>query len=156
MGPGELMQRAAVSGTVAAVLSAIAAARCAQRQTGHPTGPLNAVSHIAWGGSAARHARHDGVNTVVGWLLHHGAAIFWATGFEALWGRQAERDVGAAVLGGLSTAVTAYGVDYHLVPDRFVPGFEARLEKRSLFYVYAGLAAGFALTAVVRGALRRA
>jgi hypothetical protein len=152
----ELLRRAAMSGTAAAIASGVVAALCARAQTGHAAGPLNAVSHIAWGGSARRHARHDGLNTAVGWLLHHGAGIFWATGFEALFGRRAEQSRPVGVAGGAATAAVAYVVDYHLVPERFVPRFEARLEKHALLYIYAGLAAGFALGARSRGWLRRA
>jgi len=90
------------------------------------------------------------VNTAVGFALHHGASIFWALGFEALFGRRAERSVPDALVGGAATAVTAYVVDYHVVPERFVPGFEARLEGGSLFYVYAALALGLAAAAQAR------
>lgn len=141
---------ALIAGTVAALASAGVAAWCAHRQRGHAAGPINAVSHIAWGGSAESQARKDGPNTVVGWLLHHGASVFWATGFELFFGRAAERSLRNALLGGATTAATAYVVDYHLVPERFVPGFEARLSNRALFYVYAALGAGLALTARMR------
>lgn len=139
--------RALVSGTVAALASGAVAAWCGHKQRGHAAGPINAVSHIAWGGSAEKQAKRDGRNTAVGFLLHHGASIFWALGFETAFGRRAERSVPEALLGGAATATTAYVVDYHVVPYRFVPGFEARLKDRSLFYVYAALALGLAATA---------
>lgn len=141
---------ALVSGTVAALLSAGVAAWCAHRQRAHAAGPINAVSHIAWGGSPESQARRDGLNTVVGWLLHHGASIFWATGFEFFFGRSARSSLRGALAGGAATAATAYVVDYHVVPDRFVPGFEARLSNRSLFYVYVALGTGLALAARMR------
>ncbi len=141
---------ALMAGTVAALLSAGVAAWCGHRQRGHAAGPINAVSHIARGGSAESQARKDGPNTIVGWLLHHGASVFWAAGFETFFGRSAERSLRNALLGGATTAATAYVVDYHLVPDRFVPGFEARLSNRALFYVYAALGAGLTLTARMR------
>lgn len=142
--------RALVSGSVAAVASAAVAAWCGRKQGGHAAGPLNAVSHIAWGGSAESQARKDGTNTVVGFALHHGASIFWALGFETVFGRRAERSVPDALIGGAATAATAYVVDYHVVPYRFVPGFEARLKNRSLFYVYAALGLSLAATAQLR------
>lgn len=156
MSAREIFSRALVSGSVAALTSAAVASWCGRKDAGHAAGPLNAVSHIAWGGSARSHARDDGVNTVVGFALHHGASIFWALGFEAVFGRRAERSVPDALIGGAATAATAYVVDYHLVPERFVPGFEARLKGGALFYVYAALALGLAATAQARAQKGRA
>jgi hypothetical protein len=39
-----------------------------------------------------------------------------------------------------ATATLAYAVDYHVVPKRLTPGFEAHLSGRSMFYVYAAFA----------------
>jgi hypothetical protein len=41
------------------------------------------------------------------------------------------------VLGGATIAGVAYVADYHLVPKRFTPGWEKRLDKASLALVYA-------------------
>src|SRR5690606_4831989 len=148
--------QALVSGSVAALASAAVAAWCGRTERGHAAGPLNAASHIAWGGRRESHAGKHGGHAAVGVALHHGASIFWALGFETLFGRRAERSVPDALLGGAATAATAYVVDYHVVPYRFVPGFEARLKNRSLFYVYAALALGLAATAQVRAQKGRA
>jgi len=145
------LREALVSGSVAAVSSAAVAAWCGHRQRRHAAGPINAISHIAWGGDAREHARQDGRNTAVGWALHHGASIFWATGFELLFGRDAQRSTAHAVFGGAATAATAYVIDYHFVPERFVPRFDARLSRGSLFWIYAALGAGLATAARLRG-----
>ena len=48
------------------------------------------------------------------------------------------------------TAATAYCVDYHVVPKRLTPGFEAHLGARSMTRVYAGIAIGLAAVALLR------
>lgn len=83
--------------------------------------------------------------------MHHGASIFWATFFEALFGRRAERSSTAAIAGGATIAAAAYITDYHIVSDRYKPGFDAYLSDRSLFLIYAALAAGLAAAARLRG-----
>lgn len=45
----------------------------------------------------------------------------------------------------------AYITDYHIVSDRFKPGFEAHLSNRSLFMIYTALAIGLAAGARLRG-----
>ncbi|MFP3644833.1 hypothetical protein [Paraburkholderia sp. SIMBA_054] len=47
-----------------------------------------------------------------------------------------------------ATAATAYVVDYH-VPERFEPGFDAHISRRSLTRVYVALAAGLAVGALL-------
>src|SRR4051812_1878413 len=71
--------------------------------------------------------------------------------FEPLLGKNAERSTRQALIGGAITAAAAYLIDYHVVPDRFNPGFHAHLTERSLFLVYVGLDAGLAAGARLRG-----
>jgi hypothetical protein len=49
-----------------------------------------------------------------------------------------------------ATAATAYVVDYHVVPKRVTPGFEAHIDLRSFPKIYLALGAGFALAALIR------
>jgi len=53
--------------------------------------------------------------------------------------------------GAAKTAAIAYFTDYYVVSKRFQPGFEAYLSPASMFAVYAALAAGIALGAVLTG-----
>jgi hypothetical protein len=139
--------RILVSGGAAAVASAIAAAVCSRVERGRATPPLNAVSHIAWGGAPPADAGPAGVNLATGLALHAGASFFWATPFEALFGRAARRGAAAAWLGGTLVSAAAFATDYYLVSRRFRPGYEAYLSPRALFAVYAALAAGLAIGA---------
>lgn len=126
--------RVVLSGAFAGTAAAIAVSLAGRRETGSYPAPLNATSHIVWGDSAARHDELSAKYTGTGTLLHYGAALFWAALHEALPGRAPAR---AAI-----TALTAYVVDYHVVPRRLTPGFELRVSPGALAMVYGALALG--------------
>ena len=139
--------RVIVSGGTAAITSAIVAAVCSRLERGRAAPPLNAVSHILSGGPPPADAGPAGVNMVAGLVLHAGAAAFWATPFELLFGRIARRSALGAGVGGAAVSALAFVTDYYVVPRRFRPGYEAFLSGRGLFALYAALAAGLALGA---------
>jgi hypothetical protein len=143
----------AISGTAGAVLSWIAAGARSRVEHGAGRGhlPMHAVSHIAWGDSPASHTGRKPHNLVVGTALHYGASVFWAFFFESLFGKNAERSTAAALIGGTTISACAYVTDYHVVSDRFKPGYEAYLSDRSLLLVYTALAVGLAAGARLRG-----
>jgi hypothetical protein len=75
--------------------------------------------------------------------------------FEALLARRRRTDCTRAkptqaIAYAGATAAIAYAIDCHAVPKRLTPGFEAHLSGRSMFYVYAALAAGLAAVALSR------
>jgi hypothetical protein len=140
-----------ISGTLGGITSHLAASLCSQRAHGRSELPMHAVSHIAWNDDPASHTGRNPHNFAVGSALHHGACLFWAPFFEALFGKRAEKSTATALVGGATIATTAYLTDYHIVSERFRPGFEAHLSNRALFVVYAALAVGLAAGARLRG-----
>ena len=140
-----------ISGAAGGLVSHVVASICGRRESGRSELPMHAVSHILWNDPPESHKGRTLHNAVIGSSLHHGACVFWATFFEALFGRKAERSTPAALAGGATIATAAYITDYHVVSERFKPGFEAYLSNRSLFLVYAGLAVGLAAGARLRG-----
>jgi hypothetical protein len=140
-----------ISGATGGLLSHIAASICSRKEWRRSELPMHAVSHIAWGDAPEAHKGRTLRNQIIGSTLHHGASVFWAVFFEALFGRRAERSTAAALAGGAAISAAAYVTDYHVVSDRFKPGFEAYLSDRSLFAVYAALAVGLAAGARLRG-----
>jgi hypothetical protein len=153
--PGRFAARALVSGAIAGLASALAAAACSRAERRPPRRPMNAVSHIYDGGAPPPHDGRNGRNTVLGFGIHMAASVWWALFFEALLRRRAERSRRAALAAGSTLAAAAYLVDYHVVAERFRPGFERYLSNRSLLAVYAALAVGFAAAARVPAPLRR-
>ncbi|HKO87353.1 MAG TPA: hypothetical protein VJU83_02435 [Burkholderiales bacterium] len=147
-----IFRRSLISGSAASLLSMAVAALIAKRESGDSDGALNAVSHIAWGGPPEQQAARPGLNTFVGAALHHGASVFWALLFEGVFGERARKDVASATAGAALSATAAYVVDYHVVPRRFQPGFEARMSRSSMFFVYAALGAGFLLASQIKKA----
>src|SRR5689334_18103092 len=137
------------SGGTGAIVSIVAALIGGRRDVQQASAPINAVSHIAWDGPPPRHGGARAVNTLTGLALHTGASLFWAAIFETVFGRRARQTAAAAAAASTATALAAYVTDYYVVSQRFRPGYEAYLSRRSLFAVYAALAAGLALGAAL-------
>jgi hypothetical protein len=125
----------------ASAATTAAVALCGQWEEGNSVAPLNAVSHILWGDSAAWHEEASLKHTASGIALNTMAVASWAAVYELMFGNAARRgNTTAAVLGGISVAGLAYVTDYYLVPRRLTPGFEKRLSAPSMLVVYATLA----------------
>jgi hypothetical protein len=151
----ETARDALVSGTFAAVASTAVLAAAGKRETGSVVAPTNAISHWFWGDRAAREDEPSLAHTLVGYLTHHGAAVFWALFYERWFGRLRREPV-KALGGGLAVAALACFVDYQLTPRRLQPGYEMRLSKPALAGVYLAFGVGLALGAVVSARARRA
>ena len=146
------VRSAAMSGAIAAGATSAYVAAAGARDTGSAIAPINATSHIAWGETAGDVETFDARHTVLGAALNLGACMFWASFYERLFGRAADRGrVGTALLGSALVAAAAYVTDYHVVPKRLTPGWETRISQPSLFTAYAVLA----LSLPLRGLLRR-
>jgi hypothetical protein len=144
--------RALLSGTTAALVSSLALAVAGRREAGSALAPINAVSHWFWGRRAQRQDGPSAKYTLLGFLTHHAASIFWALFFERLLGPR--RAPISALASGTAIATLAAAVDYTITPKRLTPGYEARLSPPALVAVYAAFALGLALTGAARGMQR--
>jgi hypothetical protein len=146
---GLLSARALGSGSAAGIASALVAA-AAVRQSGHrPFAAMNAVTHCLWPARAPRQESPSIRYTATGSGIHLGSAIFWGVMFEALSGTLPSR---SAVLGAAAaTAIVAYVIDYHVVPERFTPGYDVHMSGRALALTYVALGLGFAAIGLLRG-----
>jgi hypothetical protein len=136
-----VLNRALVSGTLAAAAVTLVASFVARRVTGSSAAALNATSHVLWGDRAGRQDAYSVKYTATGFTANYGASIFWALFYEALGGRR-RRTRGGALLDGALISAAAYVTDYHIVPKRLTPGFELRIPRAALAGVYAALALG--------------
>jgi hypothetical protein len=143
-------RRACASGTAAGLCAAGAAAYCARREGATAYAPLNAVTHCIWPERAPRERGFSLRHTVLGLGIHQAAAVFWALLFERIVPRAPREHPVAVAAAAAGTAATAYLVDYHFVPKRLTPGFEAHLGPRSMTHVYVGIALGLAAAALLR------
>jgi len=145
--------RALTSGAIAGTAASLAAAVAGRREAGSYAAPLNATSHIVWGDRAALRNRPSLKYTATGIALTFGAAVFWASLYEKLFGRTEDAPPRhpLATLGGAAlVSAGAYVIDYHLIPRRFTPGYEQRVSGRALAGIFAALALGLAARDLLR------
>ena len=141
-------RNALVSGTSASLVSTGALLACGGVEAGRPVAPINAISHWFWGDRAARRNDLSVRHTMLGYLTHHAASIFWATFFEKLCGDRPRDGLGIRELrDAAAISALACFVDYRLTPGRLTPGFEKRLSRVSLAIVYGAFAIGLAIGA---------
>jgi len=143
------LTRTLITFTIGSTATTAALFLLSAKDTGHPAAALNATSHILWGDKALAHDDWDVRHTLIGTLLNAGAIGMWSAVQSFL--PEPRSLLGAARNATLVTAL-AYATDFHVVPQRFTPGFERRLSRQSLFGTYAVLAASLAAAAF---ALRR-
>jgi len=154
--PSPLLEAAIASGALACAVTAAVAAAAGARASSSAVAPINAISHVVYGPSAARVRTIDASHTALGLAINFGASTFWAGIYEAAFGRAAERgDVPRALAGAAAVAALAYVTDYHVVPKRLTPGWEARMPLRSLAVIYGALAICLPLRGLARGATLR-
>lgn len=151
------LREAAVSGTLAGLLSAGALALAGRREVSDASAPANATSHWVWGDEALHRDGADWRHTMTGLLIHQLASNFWATlHARAVAGHPAATQAGAALAAAAATASAACLVDMRLTPHRLTPGFERRLSRPALACVYACFALGLAAGSVAVNRRRQA
>jgi hypothetical protein len=140
---------AAVSGAAASIASALALLACGVRENRHASAPVNAVSHWVWDEKAVRQNRPSLRFTLLGYLIHHGAAMLWASLYEKFLARANDTAARTLQKTALTSAVACI-VDFKFTPRRFTPGYERRLSKPSLFLVYSAFAIGMASAGLLK------
>jgi hypothetical protein len=156
------IQDGLVSGAIAAAVSAIALAARGKFESNSLFGPVNAISHWIWGDEAAQHDDASARYSLLGYAIHNSAATMWATIYERWFGQYAEkhldkhsdtpvekREIAKAITAGMAVSAAACFVDYKMTPHRLQPGYEMRLSKQSLFFVYAAFGLGMVLRGMV-------
>jgi hypothetical protein len=139
------LKHSVLPGALASLASMLALAACGKRETGSIFAGVNAVSHWLWGDQATRADQPSLKHTLVGYLIHHGASMFWAALFEKSCCKTLDKKelTGTALAAAAATGVACFS-DYQLTPQRLQPGFEERLSRPSLFVVYAAFGVGLA------------
>jgi len=139
------LKQSLLPGALASLASTLVLAACGKRETGSMFAGVNAVSHWLWGDKATKADRPSLKHTLVGYLIHHGASMFWAALFEKSCCKTLDKkEAVATVTAAAAASAVAYFTDYQLTPHRLRPGFEERLSRPSLLTVYAAFAIGLA------------
>lgn len=142
----QALQDGLVSGSAASALSTLTLAAGGRHDSGSAYAPTNAISHWVWKDEAFGADRPDLKHTLVGYLIHHGSSVFWATLHARLYGRRGlAEDPTRLLTAALISSAMACFVDYKLTPRRLQPGFERRLSTPSMVAVYAAFGLGLAL-----------
>jgi hypothetical protein len=135
-------------GTVAAVLSSLVILACGRierrRALATHNGPAQWVHGTAAGHRRTVTLRH----TLLGFVIHHASSCWWAFVQQRLFPRHppgTPMRVHAAEAAAI--ALTANLVDYQVMPERFQPGFEKHISRKSLAVAYVAFGVGLALAA---------
>ena len=137
------LARGGITGSIAAVTSALALILRSKSEAPTALSAQNAVSHWVWGDKAKHQHRTSLRYTLVGYGIHHASAVFWGVIYEHYF-RSKPLPPGKEVLRATAFTAVANFVDYQLTPYRLKPGYEHHLSKKSLAFVYAAFAIGLA------------
>jgi hypothetical protein len=132
-------------GLSAATLSGLALLALGRRETGSPWAPLNAVSHMVWGGRAYWRDDPSARYTLLGTALHTGGSLLWGGLYTLLRRRRLRPTPANALTDAAAVTALAAVVDLRLTPRRFTPGFEHRLTPRGMGLFYGSFALGLAV-----------
>lgn len=147
---GKALRNAMVSGTTASFFSTISLGILGKHELDRAAAPVNGPSQWIWGRQAPFKNRFSWQYTVVGYVIHHAASVFWATFYEKYRGQWGPTEsTRSLIVPAIVTTATAYVVDFYVVPKRFAPGFEQRLSKDALLIVYGIFALGLAGGALI-------
>lgn len=139
------LKQSVLPGALASLASTLVLAARGKREAGSMFAGVNAVSHWLWGDKAMRADRPSLKHTLVGYLIHHGASMFWAALFEKSCCKTLDKkDAAATATVAAAASAVACFTDYQLTPARLRPGYEERLSRPSLLMVYAAFAVGLA------------
>jgi hypothetical protein len=144
-----------IAGSIASLSSTAALALAGREEIGHAAAPVNAISHWFWDRRAFCEDGPSLSHTLTGYLIHHGASVFWGVLHARAWGcRREAKQLAPALAGAAAAAALAFFVDYRMTPRRLTPGFEHRLSSRSMLSVYAWFALGLAAGSIAAGRVR--
>jgi hypothetical protein len=148
------VKHALISGASASLVSTLALAVGGLIEEGSAAGPINGPSQWVWGRQEARTRRATLKHTLVGYLVHHASSVFWAVGYEFLFGRRRGELRSAPVpliaLEATAIASCAYLGDYGIAPKRMRPGLRKHLRPAAIFASYAAFAVGLAAATYCR------
>jgi uncharacterized membrane protein YccF (DUF307 family) len=132
-------------GLLGGTLSAAVLMWRGRKEASSAVAPINAPSHWIFGDEALRADRVSARHTLVGGVTHEASAVLWGTLYEWLRLRRMRPTASNAVTDAAAVAALAALVDFKLVPKRLTPGFEHRIGRQGLVWVYISLACGLAL-----------
>lgn len=143
-----LLHRSCLSGMIAGFTTAATLMMLAIGKKIPVWRAFNCTAHWVDGPAAAEVDDCDIRHTAIGQGTNVIACIFWAALMEAALGARALCPLRACIAAA-TTAIIAVPADYIATPKRFTPGWEFVFRKREIAVIYAGMAVGLAIGALV-------
>ncbi|MBS7700096.1 MAG: hypothetical protein KF792_11075 [Chelatococcus sp.] len=137
------MANALVSGTAVGIATTAVLALLARIEGRDAVEPVNSTSHWYHGETAGSVRRLDTSHTLLGFVTHHSASVFWASIFQ-LWRRF--RPGRPALIDAAGVSALAALVDYGIVPKRLTPGWEKVVSPTSIILAYGVMALALVAT----------
>ena len=142
---GSQVRPALRDGALAAALSSLALAWRGRTEIGSAAAAINAPSHLLYGRGALMRNAATLRYTLTGALVHGASALLWGGLYRLLHGQRREPSPANALVDAAALTAVAALVDLKVVPQRLSPGFERRLSRTGVAWVYVGFAAGLAI-----------
>jgi len=110
-----------------------------------PWAAINAIAHAVDGDDKEQPLEYSARESRMGILINGTAMAAWGVLYE---GALVVTNTKSSPLTGALATVTAYVIDYKIVPKRFTPGIEKRLSLNAIALIYAVLGITFALSPI--------
>lgn len=141
------IKTAAMSGAAAGVLSAVAMGKL-ERNTA--IAPRKGLHQLTWRGRTPRESRSAMRSTLPSIIIQQLISTSSGALRERIFGRNAgQQSIPQQLLGGATSAATAYVINHILTPRRSQPRIEKRSSPNGRFATYAAFAIGIALCGVM-------
>lgn len=132
------------TGLVLAASTNAAIMLASDKENGSPWAAVNAIAHIVDGDEKVQPTDFSSRESALGIAVNGTAMAAWGVLYE---GALLLTKTRSSPLSAVLATVTAYLIDYHVVPKQYTPGIENRLSHKSVLVMYAVLAATFAASA---------
>ena len=148
----QIVLRGLKTGLALAATTNAAIMLASDKENGSPWAALNSVAHIVDGDDKEQPMDYSQRESLLGVAVNGTAMSAWGVLYE---GALAVTHTKSSPLTAILATVTAYVIDYKIVPKRYTPGIENRLSQTSVLLAYAGMAVTFALSPLWNPSLER-
>src|SRR3569833_3427468 len=121
------------TGAVLSLTSLVVFLFVGKRETGSPWSPVNAISHIVDGDDVSQPSDFSKRESLLGIGLNTTIMFAWAGLYEAALALSRKK---SGPIPATAAAVSAFAIDYKLVPPRFTPGIEKKISRGSVAAIY--------------------
>jgi len=115
------------------------------KECGNPWTAVNVIAHIVDGDEKEQPLGYSPRESAIGIAVNGTAMAAWGVLYEGVLLLTKTR---SNPLTAVLATITAYVIDYYIVPKQYTPGIEKRLSHKSVLLAYVFLAGTFALSGI--------